>query len=448
MGSKNNRTYKCPFCDLRFNRSDLVNHVTDNHEDELPEGFSPFRYVFHYVNKKPLNYHGICTECKGPTDWDEERGRYKRQCNKKACHDSYVKKFEKNMVKTRGVTRISSTEEGQLKMLKNRKISGMYKFANGEEKPYCGSYERKALEFMDQVLHIDPNDLMAPGPILEYKYDGKTHIYITDFYYQPYNLVIEVKDGGANPNKRNMPEYRAKQIEKEKFIIKHTNYNYLRLTDNNLEQLLNAFITLRMNMEENSGERVIKINEAMTMAAYAPVVGMRDSDQCVYIRNIMQNNVFSGYAIDKSYKFDSCFRIKNSKLVQEGLSEGESFTNTIVRVDIPVSEVSAKLSKYIGETFTNAELYYALFNKKMYTEDQIYEKKNNVFPSYETALKILGSIVENSIMDNYVQTLNESYTRNYITGNNLVKGKYHDICTESFGLDEEILRNFLDRLEV
>ena len=60
---------------------------------------------------------------------------------------------------------------------------------------------------------------MAPGPILEYDHEGKTHLYITDFYYQPYNLIIEVKDGGDNPNKRNMPEYRQKQIEKEKYII-------------------------------------------------------------------------------------------------------------------------------------------------------------------------------------------------------------------------------------
>ena len=51
--------------------------------------------------------------------------------------------------------------------------------------------------------------------LIEYSFDNTTHIYITDFYYQPYNLVIEVKDGGTRPNKREMPEYRAKQIEKE-----------------------------------------------------------------------------------------------------------------------------------------------------------------------------------------------------------------------------------------
>ena len=114
-----NIRYKCPFCEEKFTREDLVNHIEDEHEYELPEDFSAFRYVFNYVNKKPIDYHGKCTECGGPTDWDENKGRYNRQCNKKACHDSYIRKFEANMMKTRGVTRISATSSGQLKMLAN-----------------------------------------------------------------------------------------------------------------------------------------------------------------------------------------------------------------------------------------------------------------------------------------------------------------------------------------
>ena len=60
-----------------------------------------------------------------------------------------------------------------------------------------------------------------------------------------------------------MPDYRAKQIAKEKYIIKHTNYNYLRLTNNNLNQLLAVFANLKMQMVENTGERVIHVNEAV-----------------------------------------------------------------------------------------------------------------------------------------------------------------------------------------
>jgi endogenous inhibitor of DNA gyrase (YacG/DUF329 family) len=93
MASKRIVKYLCPFCDKRFTREELVDHVEDKHEEMIPEGFTVLRYVFNYVNKKPLDYHGKCTECGGPTPWDENKARYDRQCGKKACHDSFVKKF-------------------------------------------------------------------------------------------------------------------------------------------------------------------------------------------------------------------------------------------------------------------------------------------------------------------------------------------------------------------
>ena len=45
-------------------------------------------------------------------------------------------------------------------------------------------------------------------------------------------------------------------------IIKHTNYNYLRLTDNDLKQLIKVFLDLKFQMIENTGDRVIHVNES------------------------------------------------------------------------------------------------------------------------------------------------------------------------------------------
>lgn len=275
---KRNIKYKCPYCDKRFTREDLVHHIEDEHEDMIPEGYSALRLVFNYVNKKPIEYNGKCTECGGETGFDEKTGRYRRQCQNPACKASFIKNFESNMLRTKGVTRISSTAEGQEKMLANRKISGKYKFKNGEEKTYTGSYELNALKFMDQVMDLNPDDIMCPGPVLEYEYNGKKHLYITDFYYQPYNLIIEVKDGGSRPNNRSMPEYRAKQVEKEKFIIKNTNYNYLRLTDNDLSQLLSVFADLKMQLVENTGERVIHVNENVNILNESSLKSNIDKD--------------------------------------------------------------------------------------------------------------------------------------------------------------------------
>ena len=382
MATKRTVTYKCPYCTRRFTREDLVLHVQDEHEDMIPEGFTPFRLVFNYVNKKPLSYHGKCTECGGPTPWDENKGRYDRQCEKKACKESYVKKFEENMMRTRGVTRISATEEGQKQMLANRKISGTYVMSDGAKKTYTGSYELKALEFMDKVMHIKSSDILCPGPILEYSFEGKTHIYITDFYYQPYNLIIEVKDGGDNPNKRNMPEYRAKQIAKEQFIIKHTNYNYLRLTNNDFSQLLAVFANLKMQMVENTGERVIHINEnkflteMMNALNSGKVVGLKDSD--AYIVNYMQNNVFSDDTYNNAYKvgISNSIRLDNIFGPDENGKFNKIDESTIkiadfYKIPISVGEASSKLHSYIGSNVSNTFVYETLFNKKMYTHDQI-----------------------------------------------------------------------------
>ena len=108
------------------------------------------------------------------------------------------------------------TQNIKKKMLANRGISGIYRFDNGKIKEYTGSYEKKFLEFLDKVLHMDPDDIMMPGPTLEYEYKGQKHFWILDFLLLPFNLLGDIKDGGNNPNKTRMPEYRAKQVAKEK----------------------------------------------------------------------------------------------------------------------------------------------------------------------------------------------------------------------------------------
>lgn len=417
--SKNvkNITYKCMFCDKRFNRADLVRHVELDHPDDIPDGFSPLRLVFNYVNKKPITYHGKCTECGKPTPWDENKGRYNRQCGSKACHDSFVKKFEDNMIRTRGVARITSTAEGQKKMLANRKISGEYTMKDGGKKSYCGSYELKALEFMDKIMNISSDDILCPGPILEYQLDGKTHMYITDFYYQPYNLIIEVKDGGDNPNKRNMPEYRAKQIAKEEFIVKYTNYNYLRLTNNNLDQLLAVFLQLKLQLVENTGERVININEsvegvpehiiealndideAMATLSYAPMVGFKDSGSLYLKPNNPQNNIFKDedIIISDDPKFRYGFVIDKDKKLQLEL---DIDSDASIMYKIATAGRTEAVERFI-ESYKNREdvsiksIYENFTRKKLYTLDQIKALESiNLEKRNMEQMTAWGSIVE------------------------------------------------------
>lgn len=375
--TKRNVRYKCPFCDARMTRQDLVIHIDDKHRDVLPEDFSSFRYVFNYVNRKPVEYHGKCTECGKPTPWDEARGKYARQCGSKQCHDSFVKRSEANNLRVLGVSRISQSIEGQEKMLANRKISGTYKMHDGVEKTYTGKYEHDALEFMDKVMNIRSEDIQCPGPVLKYKYKGEDHFYITDFYYVPYNLIIEVKDGGDRPNNRNMPEYRAKQIEKEKFIIKNTDYNYLRLTDNNLAQLLAVFADLKMEMTLGDSSRVIHVNEASGSLIGLPPVGFNSKGSCLIV-NYMQNNVFSGrdlngHAIADSIKLDKLItRDKAGKLRKtDGKKFLENCKYSLYLVENVSEEALKTIEENLDEFVEEGFIYETIFNKKLYTYDQI-----------------------------------------------------------------------------
>lgn len=404
--------FDCPFCNERhLTRENLVNHIADNHEDELPEEFTPLRYTFNYVNRKPIEYHGVCTECKRETPWDEKVGRYKRQCGRKECHESYLKKFENNMLRTMKVKRISQTVEGQEKMLANRKISGVYKFKNGKEKGYTGKYELHCLEFLDKIMNIDPDDLMSPGPILYYPYQGSEHPYIPDFYYQPYNLLIEVKDGGNNPNKKSMPDTRARQIAKEKFVIKNTNYNYIRLTGDDLSQLLSIFADLKMKMVENSGERVIHVNEVMNALLGTPPVGVNDPDS-VYIINHMRKNVFSGEDEEPDYALSVeptlkklIARGKDGRLVKEdGIEFLKNACYNVYKVKV-TEDILGKINESIDEFVEEGFIFETIFGKKLYTNDQIFFEarcNENVTPviDHYAKMDMIQQITENFLLRN------------------------------------------------
>lgn len=268
--SSSERKFKCPYCNYKGTRERLVSHVENNHKEMIPEGYTAARVVFNSINHKEV---GHCVQCKvNETKWNEDTWRYERFCSDK-CRDAYVKMAKERMVKKYGKTNLLNDEEQQKKMLANRRISGTYKFRDGGERTYCGSYEKKTLEFYDKVLNVPSKDIMTPGPTVIYDYEGKKHKWITDIYYVPFNLVHDIKDGGSNPNKRKMDEYRAKQSAKEEAIVKQKQYNYIRLTDNNFSQLLLILAELKEQMiddSDNKTERIVAINETSVNSKLDP----------------------------------------------------------------------------------------------------------------------------------------------------------------------------------
>lgn len=352
---KKERTFKCPYCPNRYTRPKLVDHVEKVHSDMIPEGYSAARVVFNYINKKD---HGRCVQCGKETSWNEQTWRYNRYCSQK-CIDEYKKIRDERMMRTYGTTNLLNDPNQQDKMLKGRKISGTYKFKDGGIRSYCGSYEKKLLEFYDNVLNVRSEDIQTPGPVIEYQYKGETHFWITDLYYIPANLVHDVKDGGSNPNTRDMPDYRAKQEAKEEAISKLNKYNYIRLTDNNFQQLLLILAEIKEQlMDESNPEYIIRINESMAMAGMNNPVHNPD----VYIAPIMKHNIFIGTALSQDKYFLTNYRVKDGKVIKGTLQDLDDYELECAYKYMG-EDTYAKLDKFIN----------AYKNKTTVSNDFIYE---------------------------------------------------------------------------
>lgn len=268
------KKYKCPYCDKRFVRAKLHIHIQNEHEDLIPEGYTALRVAFNTINHKT---EGHCIMCGAVTDWNEDKGRYERLCNNPKCHEAYKKMVAERTKKKYGTERLQTDPEYaeyvQRKALAGRKMHGEYKFADGGVIEYFGSYEKKFLQFMDQVMHCKSEDILAPAPSIKYMYNGEQHLYIPDFYYIPYNLIIEIKDGGSNPN--NHPhrtgEDELKLRAKEEAIRQLNEFSYVRVVNNDFSQVLSIMAVLKYNMAHRYKDPVVKVNESMLLETASTV---------------------------------------------------------------------------------------------------------------------------------------------------------------------------------
>ena len=246
-------TFKCPFCDRRYVEKDAVlEHMDSKHHEDLC-GLTPKQIYFNYKN------HYMLTKANGksvvsgkPTPWNEVAGRYMRFLPSEK--DQYRQYFLNNM-KRAGKEDIMKDMEHQKMMLANRKISGKYKWSDGTEITYTGSYEKKFLECLDKIMHWPSNDLCAPAPqILPYRdSEGNEHAHIPDFYLTSLNLIVNVKSA---ENKH----YRLRDLDNERAqdaAIKATEYNYIKVYDNEFTKFMEAVEEIKKNFDNGNKKRII-----------------------------------------------------------------------------------------------------------------------------------------------------------------------------------------------
>lgn len=259
------KVFKCPFCNKKYmNKPALYSHIEKEHPSEIPTGM-PVSQA--YFNAKYNKTHGRCVMCSKPTKWNESVERYERLCSAE-CKQKYRDDFRQKMIKRYGKECLLDDPEQQKKMLANRSISGMYEWSDGKSKfSYTGSYEKDFLQFLDKFMRFSPNDIIAPAPqVFKYMDGDKERFYIPDFYIASINTLVEIKDGGSNPN---MHTHRTgndarKEALKDEVMRKQTQYNYVKITDKDYSIFINFLIALKdERIKETECRRpVISISES------------------------------------------------------------------------------------------------------------------------------------------------------------------------------------------
>jgi len=407
---KYQKKYKCPYCDMRFTRPTLSTHIQKKHEDMIPEGFTALRVAFNTINNKTK---GTCVVCKEESPWNEDKGRYERLCGKKSCKDKYVKTAHDRVKDVYGTESILKdpryAEEMQKKMLANRKISGTYTFADGGKVGYTGTYEKKLLEFMDTVMNIISTDVISPGPVIYYKFGDKTLMYITDFLYEPYNLIIEVKDGGDNPNNRVMEEYRAKQIAKEKAVKDGKQYNYLRLTNNNFSQLMEIMAVLKYSLQENPDQLIVKIHESMS-GVIGGALGPAKNSTKYFMTQYLKNNTFVE-SITRDPSQDEFISIdpEKKKVVKLSKKDMPGYITFKLKDEEAAEELYNEALEMLrdGATVDDTDYFYRKYTgRNLLVPDQmLYDESFEYTKSFDDEVKMMNESLYNEIMNPHIQML-------------------------------------------
>lgn len=211
------RKYKCPDCSqIYYSYDQLCQHVKKIHADDIPEKMSVNQYIYDETHPaRPM-----CRSCKkNVTPWNEEKMHYEWYCSP-ACRKVAIDRLK--------------NPEYQRKLLLGRHISGEYIFSDGGRQPYVGSYAQDFLMHCDNDLGIKSEEIHAEVSNLGlfYKFNGEKCAYIPDYYFKEYNLIVEIKDGGNNPNTHpGFAPNREREKSKDDAIIKSGKFNYIKVVN-------------------------------------------------------------------------------------------------------------------------------------------------------------------------------------------------------------------------
>ena len=232
------KVYKCCDCRMKYQSVNvLYKHILNEHRDNIPDGIPVEQYYFN--RKRKISHGPLCVICKKHfTEWNPKTCKYHRFCSDE-CKKKAGELFHKNYRAKFGKDYTINTPEQQQKLQNGRRIAGVYKFTTGGEIKYGSSYESHFLDYFDRVLGFKFKDIERCQLIFYYNWVNpdtekeETHFYMPDYYMPEFNLIIEIKDGGSNPNMhpKILKIDKSKEACKDAAVINSKAHNYIKICD-------------------------------------------------------------------------------------------------------------------------------------------------------------------------------------------------------------------------
>lgn len=395
--------YRCPECRKPFRTLGAwANHMNNAHPEVRPKGYSDRRFFYYNLTGKT---HGNCIVCKKETEWNEETSKYNRFCSNPKCKEEYRNMFKERMISKYGKVTMMDDPEFARKALANRRISGKYRFSDGGEVNYVGSYEKDFLIMMDKFLGYKSTDIMAPSPhTYYYEYDGEKHYYIPDFFIPNLNLEIEIKQNESTHPKI-LAVDKVKEQKKDEVMISNKAISYIKLVDKKYEPFIEYLLSLKERIPEKDIDQPEVVKYKLAQEA---VYGDTDSKYQKYLSTFesimgeeLQSHVAEiaqeGYVFDSKiveYRVDEFKNGKENILFIAGLAGsgkttlsrefGKDKNIEIIALDdmmVPGLFSDENLKDYhhlIYKFFTSTEIGKFHRDNKEYTEDMVL----NVLPAF------------------------------------------------------------------
>jgi hypothetical protein len=338
--------YKCPICPghKKFKTlSGWGDHMKKLHRDSIPEGYSIARYFYMIITGKT---QGTCRICKGPTEWNENSMKYNQYCSDPKCKETYVTMAKNRMVNKYGKTHLLNDPEMQRKMMTNRRISGMYRFYDGNMIPYVAQYEFNFLKMMNTFLHWPSVDIIGPSPNnYEYEYRNTNDdpsnegmkIYIPDFYIPTLNLEIEIK-----PTNMTHPKFvaidKVKEFLKDETMRSNPNINYIKIVDNDYSNFFDYLLKLKEDLViDDDTDTVSTANESNYISTSELEYTQENvDDTALEAFKIFDNTKFKFSQIE--YIYNKMKKLKVGFLINNRVIHGTK--NTIGYTTLPQEKIS------------------------------------------------------------------------------------------------------------